>query len=76
VPSRGTFRIVVTYPSQPENGEIRIATEGRFVVNRGWTQSLRYRLEPGHYTLIARAEYSRSTYIDYTFNFNVTRSGS
>ncbi len=75
IPSAGTFRFIVTFPAQPEDGEIRIDGPTRLKLD-DWRQSLAYELAPGSYTLRARGEYPNDAYVSYLFRFRVTRSGS
>jgi hypothetical protein len=74
VPAKGTFRIVVAYPAQPEDGEIRIDGPDPTRI-RDWRNPLRYDLEPGTYTLTAQAQYPERAFVRYVFRFRVTRSG-
>ncbi len=75
VPAKGTFRIVVAYPAQPENGEIRINGPSRVRIG-DWRNPLPYDLDPGTYTLTAEAKYPERAFVRYVFRFRVTRSGS
>lgn len=75
VPAKGTLRIVVAYPAQPDVGEIRI--DGPDPTRVGdWRNHLRYDLEPGTYMLTAEARYPERAFVRYVFRFRVTRSGS
>lgn len=75
IPPRGEFRLIVLYPVQPETGEIRIdGPDGRGEAQK-WRSELPYELEPGRYTLTARADYPERSFIRYVFRFTVTRSG-
>lgn len=75
VAAKGAFRIVVAYPAQPDDGEIRIDGPDPVHID-DWRNPLRYDLEPGTYTLSARANYPERAFVRYVFRFRVTRSGS
>lgn len=75
VPAKGRFRIVVAFPTQPEDGEIRISGPERVRVN-DWRNPLPYDLEPGTYGLTTEARYRDGAYVRYAFRFTVTRAGS
>jgi len=76
--SSGTLRILVAYPVQPNDGSIRITDRdaGTTVLERDWTRSLRYDLDPGRYVLRASAPYPQGSRVIYDFFFTVRRSGS
>jgi hypothetical protein len=77
IDGNGSFRIVFAYPGEPKTGEIAIdEAGGEPVLSSGWKRTLRYELEPGSYTLTARAGDEDEAFVRYAFAFNVTRSGS
>ncbi len=70
VPREGTFRIIVAYPAQPEEGYLRISpADGKSGEREHWDDELDYELEPGRYVLEARAEYPQGGHVAYRFNF-------
>ena len=72
---KGRFRIIVAYPSQPRDGEIRIDGPERVRVD-DWRNPLSYDLDPGTYRLTTDAKYVEGAFVRYVFRFTVTRSGS
>ena len=77
VKAKGTFRLVVAYPAQPEDGQIEIARGRRTLVSEDdWTRAVRYDLEPGDYTLSVQARYPADAFVHQVFPFRVTRSGN
>lgn len=79
VDDNGSLRIVLASPAQPRDGEIRITdSRDEEVVDSEWKRTLRYDLDPGEYTLTARAGQSGrgKAYVRYAFLLRVTRSGS
>src|SRR5688572_13457634 len=77
IPNEGTFRFVVAFPAQPEDGKITIARGRRTLESHdGWDRELDYDLEPGNYVLDVQAQYPEDAHLHYVFPFKVTRSGS
>jgi hypothetical protein len=67
----GSFRFVVAYPIQPDEGSIRIYRDRKTVLKRSWKRSLRYKLEPGSYVMTVRAEYPARAVTAYAYSFTV-----
>lgn len=67
----GTFRIIVAYPAQPEEGRFTITRDGERVLREDWDDELPYDLGAGAYTLEARAEYPQDAVVVYRFGFRV-----
>lgn len=79
IPASSTFRLVVAYPAQPEEGTVRVVSRdtGETVLRRDWARSVPYELEPGTYFVEAEARYPADAVVRYRFAFlTVTRSGS
>jgi hypothetical protein len=77
IPRSGRFHVVVAFPAEPQRGSILIGDElGRILESHPWGKDFAYKLDPGRYTMRAKASYPRGLYVTYAFAFRVTRSGS
>jgi len=74
---KSTIHVVVAYPVQPPGGSLTIGKrDGSVVLKKNWTETLRYELTPGEYTLVADGEYPKGARVEYYFTLIVTSSGS
>ena len=69
VPKEGTFRIIVAYPAQPEEGSLTVTKDGERVLRADWDDELDYDLDPGAYTMTADARYPEDAFARYRFTF-------
>jgi hypothetical protein len=73
IDGNGSFRIVFAYPGEPKTGKIALDdARGERVLSSGWKRTLRYDLDPGEYTLRARAGDEDEAYVTYVFALRVT----
>lgn len=75
LPGRGTLRMIVTFPTQPEDGYVSITGPEDLRVD-GWRRNVAYDLPPGDYEMTAQATYPGDAFVRYAFRFSVSRSGS
>lgn len=74
IPPEGEFRVVVAFPTDPEDGSVRVVDEdGEPVIDEDWDERVPYELDPGDYELEVRADYPAEARVAYTFPFTVTR---
>lgn len=67
----GELRVIVAYPAQPEDGSIEIVRDGGGKKTYDWDDEVSYDLEPGTYSITARAEYPLDAHVVYRFGFSI-----
>jgi hypothetical protein len=73
IPPSGEMRFVVLFPTQPDDGTIRITDErGLSVLETEWTREVSYTLESGTYNLEVAASYPEEASLLYAFRLIVS----